>query len=131
MSRIDSKWSNTGLLTLIALLFAGLAPANVAVAADEEAAIEEVVVTGSRIKRTGMETASPISVFTSADIEASGLTTIEDFIQKAIVTKNWSYRRSKFMAFVAEYFSITLMTVLPFSSLIFVIKISLQYFMGY
>jgi iron complex outermembrane receptor protein len=72
MSRIDSKWSNTGLLTLIALLFAGLAPANVAVAADEEAAIEEVVVTGSRIKRTGMETASPISVFTSADIEASG-----------------------------------------------------------
>ena len=56
---------------------------------------------------------------------------IEDFIQKAIVTKNWSYRRSKFMAFVAEYFSITLMTVLPFSSLIFVFKISLQYFMGY
>ena len=55
---------------------------------------------------------------------------IEDFIQKAIVTKSWSYRKSKLMAFVVEYFSITLMTVLPLSSLIFVIKISFQYFMN-
>ena len=55
---------------------------------------------------------------------------IEDFIQKAIVTKSWSYQKSKLMAFVVEYFSITLMTVLPLSSLIFVIKISLQYFMN-
>ena len=55
---------------------------------------------------------------------------IEDFIQKATVTKSWSYRKSKLMAFVVEYFSITLMTVLPLSSLIFVIKISLQYFMN-
>ena len=61
-----------------------------AVAADEEVAIEEVVVTGSRIKRTGLETASPISVFTSADIEASGLTTIEDFIQN-IPSVNGAY----------------------------------------
>ncbi|RPG33580.1 MAG: TonB-dependent receptor, partial [Gammaproteobacteria bacterium TMED92] len=82
MSKIESNWSNpTGLFALVGLLFAGLLPANVALAADEEVAIEEVVVTGSRIKRTGLETASPISVFTSADIEASGLTTIEDFIQ--------------------------------------------------
>ena len=91
MSKIESKWSNpTGLFALVGLLFAGLLPANVAVAADEEVAIEEVVVTGSRIKRTGLETASPISVFTSADIEASGLTTIEDFIQN-IPSVNGAY----------------------------------------
>ena len=91
MSKIESKWSNpTGLFALVGLLFVGLLPANVAVAADEEVAIEEVVVTGSRIKRTGLETASPISVFTSADIEASGLTTIEDFIQN-IPSVNGAY----------------------------------------
>ncbi|MCU7555080.1 TonB-dependent receptor [Alteromonas sp. ASW11-19] len=43
--------------------------------------VEKIQVTGSRIKRTDMESASPISVFTSADIEASGVTTLEDFVQ--------------------------------------------------
>ena len=55
---------------------------------------------------------------------------IEDFIQKAILIKGWSYQKSKFMAFVVEYFSITLTTVLPLSSLVFAIKISVQYFMN-
>ena len=89
MSKIESKWSNpTGLFALVGLLFAGLLPANVAIAADEEVAIEEVVVTG--VSSAQVETTSPISVFTSADIEASGLTTIEDFIQN-IPSVNGAY----------------------------------------
>ncbi len=61
----------------------GLAPVSLAFAADETEAktVERIQVTGSRIKRTDMESASPISVFTSADIEAAGFTTIEDFVQ--------------------------------------------------
>jgi len=51
-------------------------------AADEDGAkVERIEVTGSRIKRTDLETASPITVFTSADIAASGVSTMEDFIQ--------------------------------------------------
>jgi len=52
-------------------------------AAGEEAAeeVERIEVTGSRIKRTDLEAASPVSVFTSEDIAASGLATIEDFVQ--------------------------------------------------
>tara|TARA_R110002033_G_scaffold52058_5_gene99141 strand:+ start:1859 stop:4555 length:2697 start_codon:yes stop_codon:yes gene_type:complete len=51
-------------------------------AADEDGAkVERIEVTGSRIKRTDLETASPITVFSSADIAASGVSTMEDFIQ--------------------------------------------------
>ena len=46
-----------------------------------EQEIEKIEVTGSRIKRTDLESAIPMTVFTSEDIDASGLTTIEDFIQ--------------------------------------------------
>jgi len=44
--------------------------------------VERIEVTGSRIKRTDMESASPVSVFTSADIQASGVTSLESFIKK-------------------------------------------------
>ncbi len=43
-----------------------------AVAEDEDAAIEEVVVTGSYLKRTAQDSPSPLSVVTSADIEDLG-----------------------------------------------------------
>ena len=51
MSRVlVKKSSNSGLVALIALLFAGLVPVSGVVAADEEAVIiEETLVTGSRI----------------------------------------------------------------------------------
>lgn len=42
--------------------------------------VERIQVTGSRIKRTDMETASPVSVFDAEAIEASGFTTMEKFI---------------------------------------------------
>ncbi|MDR7123067.1 TonB-dependent receptor [Rheinheimera soli] len=43
--------------------------------------VERIEITGSRIKRTDLESASPITVFTSADIEASGHPTLEKFVQ--------------------------------------------------
>ncbi|QFU22056.1 TonB-dependent receptor [Shewanella eurypsychrophilus] len=51
------------------------------VIAAEEDKVERIEVTGSRIKRTDLETASPITVFSAADIAASGVSTMEDFIQ--------------------------------------------------
>lgn len=42
--------------------------------------LEEVLVTGSRIPVTAKEQAQPVLVFTSADIERSGRTTVADFI---------------------------------------------------
>ncbi len=47
----------------------------------EEGVIEEVVVTGSRIKRSDAASISPISVLSEADLEASGNLTLENFIQ--------------------------------------------------
>ena len=44
--------------------------------------VEKIEVTGSRIKRTDMEAASPVSIFSSADIAASGVTSLEGFIKQ-------------------------------------------------
>ena len=54
-------------------------PTLAAVVATDE--IERIEVTGSRIKRTDFETASPMSVYSSADLAKAGYTTVEDFIQ--------------------------------------------------
>ncbi|MFV8781546.1 TonB-dependent receptor plug domain-containing protein [Microbulbifer sp. SA54] len=51
-------------------------------AQDTQAQVEEVVVTGSRIQRaTDANSATPISVFDAAQLEQSGQTTLEDFLQ--------------------------------------------------
>lgn len=43
--------------------------------------VERIEVTGSRIKRTDLETASPISVFSAEDLETAGFATLEKFVQ--------------------------------------------------
>ncbi|UJF20422.1 TonB-dependent receptor [Shewanella sp. OMA3-2] len=54
-----------------------------AVAAEEQVQkVERIAVTGSRIKRTDMETASPVSVIDASAILASGATSIDDVLQK-------------------------------------------------
>lgn len=53
-----------------------------AIAQEEGAAkVERIEVTGSRIKRTDLESASPVSVFTAEDLETSGFATLEKFVQ--------------------------------------------------
>jgi len=47
----------------------------------DEYVLDEIVVTGSRIERTDIESMSPISVFTETDILESGQMTLEDFVQ--------------------------------------------------
>ena len=53
------------------------------IAADEGAEkVERIEVTGSRIKRTDMETAQPILTITSADIDRSGLSGLSDVLKE-------------------------------------------------
>jgi iron complex outermembrane recepter protein len=72
-----------------AVKFALLAGASVtafnapAVFAAEDGAEEEqrITVTGSRIKRTDVESASPVTIITRADMERTGLTDVGDLLQ--------------------------------------------------
>jgi len=57
---------------------------NLAVAetTTSEEELERIEITGSRIKRADMETASPVSVITSADISMSGISNVENLLQE-------------------------------------------------
>jgi len=69
----------------LAMMFGAAATASVstsAFSAEEEAAedVERIEVTGSRIKRTDMETSSPIQITSAEDLKVSGLTRVEDML---------------------------------------------------
>jgi len=68
-----------------ALLFgaasSALLAAPVMANAESEAKVERIQVTGSRIKRADMETASPVTVIDSSAILASGATSIDGVLQ--------------------------------------------------
>src|SRR5262245_7189972 len=49
---------------------------------DESANIEEVVITGSRIRRVDEETASPVFVMDNTTIQNSGVQTLGDLVQR-------------------------------------------------
>ncbi len=51
------------------------------VADDAEATLEEVIVTGSRIRRADIDSASPVTVINRADLEIQGLTDVGDLLQ--------------------------------------------------
>ncbi|QIR14485.1 TonB-dependent receptor [Shewanella aestuarii] len=52
-----------------------------AFAAEETAKVERIEVTGSRIKRADMETASPVTVIGEAEIRAEGYTSVDQLLQ--------------------------------------------------
>jgi iron complex outermembrane recepter protein len=51
-------------------------------AGPSESALDEVVVTGSRVRRVDIETAAPVQVITAAEIAQSGITTVGDLVQR-------------------------------------------------
>jgi outer membrane receptor for ferrienterochelin and colicin len=75
-------------LSLSALAVASLLP-SVAVAQDQSAdqnveeTQERIIVTGSRINRTDMETASPVEVISRDDIEASGFSNLQQILERS------------------------------------------------
>lgn len=75
----ETRKTSTGLIILAAISTAMLAPC-VSVAQSQE--LEEIVVTGSRIARTGYAMPTPTTVLDSSDIEASGVTNIADLVRE-------------------------------------------------
>ena len=77
--------SNIALAVRRALIL-GLVPASMTPALAQEAAtaesLETVVVTGSRLKQANLESSSPITQVTAADITTQGVTRIEDLINQ-------------------------------------------------
>jgi iron complex outermembrane receptor protein len=71
---------------IVLTLFAGTAgfalAANAQDSSQSSKTLEKVVVTGSSIPRTDLETASPVQVITARDLQASGLPTVADFLQR-------------------------------------------------
>ncbi len=65
----------------LALLAGGTADAQ-QTPADGESLIEEVIVTGSRIRRSPLNSAQPIINLNAEDIDKSGLTNVGDFLQR-------------------------------------------------
>lgn len=61
-------------------------------AADKEEKIERVEVTGSRIKQVDMETASPVTVITAADLQLSGEASVADVLNNTSVNSFGSWR---------------------------------------
>ncbi|RUL70387.1 TonB-dependent receptor [Dyella choica] len=71
---------------IVLTLFAGTAgfalAANAQDSSSSSKTLEKVVVTGSSIPRTDLETASPVQVITAKDLQASGLPTVADYLQR-------------------------------------------------
>lgn len=74
--------------TLIAAAATSVAFSGLAFAEEqsEGAKVERIEVTGSRIQRTDMETASPVTVIDASAIKAAGATSIDEVLQKMTAT---------------------------------------------
>ncbi|MCL1077970.1 TonB-dependent receptor [Parashewanella spongiae] len=79
--KTNTTLTNAIRLALIAGTASATLPVTNAIAADGVDKVERIAVTGSRIKRTDMESASPISSIDSSTILASGATSIDDILQ--------------------------------------------------
>src|SRR5690606_7793864 len=84
----------------VALCFAGasIAMTGTAVAQDQSAAAqaeqaqERIQVTGSRLNRTDMEGALPVTVISREDLDASGDISVADFMRDTIFSSFGSYQ---------------------------------------
>lgn len=75
-------------LAIQCALLAGAGVATTTPAHAQDPSIQEIVVTGSRIRRVNDETASPVQIVDRADIERTGATNIGDVIRTVIQADN-------------------------------------------
>lgn len=81
-----SKLASAIKLGLIASVSTTAFTVSTSAVAQEEAKVERIQVTGSRIQRTDMETASPVTVIDASAIKASGATSIDEILQQMTAT---------------------------------------------
>ncbi len=75
-----NAFTRTKLCTSLVIAFGGLVMAPGVAVAQDSATLQRVEITGSNIKRTDAETASPVHTITRDDIQKSGKTTIADVL---------------------------------------------------
>jgi iron complex outermembrane recepter protein len=80
----------SALSVAIAMALAGTASAQDATGQEGARALDRVQVTGSRIKRTDVEAALPVTVIQRADIDAQGISSAEQLLQYLNVAGNGS-----------------------------------------
>lgn len=68
-------------LAIVASITSGAFVTTSVFAAEEKAKVERIEVTGSRIQRQDMETASPVTVIDAAAIKAEGFTSVDQMLQ--------------------------------------------------
>jgi len=76
-----------------AAIFTSLVSTSVYAGAEEQETeeVERISVTGSKIKRADFEGVAPLTVITSVEIEASGLTSIADVLESSIANAGSSF----------------------------------------
>ncbi|MGL4475256.1 MAG: TonB-dependent receptor plug domain-containing protein, partial [Shewanella sp.] len=79
-------------LSLFALVSSSVANIAQAETEQNENNLERIEVTGSRIQRTDMETSSPVTVISKAEIDASGVATVSDFVRNLSQNSFGSFR---------------------------------------
>lgn len=78
----DVRFAAASLIALTAALGAGAAVAQTADAATDTGAVEEIVVTGSRIARTGFTTPTPVTVVGQEQIARQGVTNVAEALNQ-------------------------------------------------
>lgn len=76
---------NLLMMTISSLLTASSFNTLAAVEQSSEEEIEQIQITGSRILRTDLESAKPVTVITKADIQATGLNDIASVLSQSIL----------------------------------------------
>ncbi|MCG9696881.1 TonB-dependent receptor [Shewanella sp. Isolate11] len=92
-----NSWSLTAKAVRVGLVAAAtssIAFSGMAFSADEENGekVERIEVTGSRIKQVDMETSSPVTVLTAADIQMTGEATVADVLNNSSINSFGSWR---------------------------------------
>jgi iron complex outermembrane recepter protein len=94
---------NLAVLTVLLAAVASTATAQTAPSSDQASSstVQEVVVTGSLIKRTDSETPSPVQILTSQDLANSGYTQVTDVLRNLAANGSGTLNQSFTQAFAA------------------------------
>jgi len=77
--------SNIVKFSLVAVLSLGLMPNSTFAQEAVEDDVEEVIITGSKIKRSIFDSSKPLEIISDAAIERTGLNNIGDVLQNIII----------------------------------------------
>lgn len=91
---LTAKAVRTSLITVAtsSVVFSGIGFSAAVNAAEENAKVERIEVTGSRIKQVDMETVSPVTVINAADIAMTGEKTVADVLNNSAINSFGSWR---------------------------------------